>query len=72
MCELQLCWAAQIYREFSKYVYVCFKNEKIQGSLAALLDLAMVKSHDKTRGGEAVSTPMLENNIIFIRNSQSH
>lgn len=50
MCELQLCWAAQIYREFSKYVYVCFKNEKIQGSLAALLDLAMVKSRDKNEG----------------------
>lgn len=42
------------------------KNEKIQASLAALLDLAMVKSHDKIRGGEVVSTPMIENNIIFI------
>lgn len=41
------------------------KNEKIQASLAALLDLAMVKSHDKVRG-EAVSTPMIKNNIIFI------
>lgn len=42
------------------------KNEKIQAGLAALLNLAMVKSHDKMRGGEAVSTPMLENSIIFI------